>query len=80
MSITSLSELKQKEVINLCDGARLGRICDLEIDAECGVIVSIVVPGPPRFWGLIKSDEEIVIPYANIRKIGEDVLLIDVNI
>ena len=32
------SELIKKEVINTCDGCRLGYVCDLEIDAMCGRI------------------------------------------
>ena len=71
-------ELKRKEIINLCDGARLGTICDMEIDPVTGQINSIVVPGPPRLFGMIKSDEEIVIPYNKIKKIGADVILIDI--
>jgi len=78
MGILNFCDLKRKEVINLHDGARLGCICDLEIDPENGRILSIVVPGPPRFFGMFKSDEELVIPFQKINKIGDDVLLVDV--
>ena len=64
-------DLKRKEVINLCDGARLGCICDLEMDACSGAVYAIIVPGPPRLWGLLRSDEELVIPYNKITKIGD---------
>ena len=43
-----------------------------------GLIRSIVVPGPPRFFGILRSDEELVIPYDRISKIGDDVILVDV--
>lgn len=78
LAILNYCELKRKEIINLCDGARLGTICDMEIDSQTGQINSIVVPGPPKFFGMIKSDEEIVIPYNKIKKIGDDVILIDI--
>ncbi|MBQ4428963.1 MAG: YlmC/YmxH family sporulation protein [Clostridia bacterium] len=77
MANTTYTELKQKEIINICDGARLGYICDLELDDCTGTICSIVVPGPPRMLGLIKNAEELVIPYCKIQKIGDDVILVD---
>lgn len=79
MSMMGFCELRRKEVINLRDGARLGCICDLEIDACSGLIRAIVVPGPPRFFGLFHSDEELVIPFNCINKIGGDVILVDIR-
>ncbi|MDR0840963.1 MAG: YlmC/YmxH family sporulation protein [Christensenellaceae bacterium] len=78
MSLTSFCELRRKEVINLRDGARLGNICDMEIDAACGEVRNIIVPGPPRLFGLLCSDEELVIPFNRITKIGADTILVDV--
>ena len=72
-------ELRQKEVINVCDGARLGPICDLELDACAGTVLAIVVPGPTRCFGLIRSAEELVIPFCRIKKIGEDVILVEIQ-
>lgn len=80
MARTTYSELKSKEIINICDGARLGCICDLELDDCTGQICAIVVPGQHRFLGLLKSSDEIVIPFCNIHKIGDDVILIDISI
>ena len=48
MAGTTFNELREKEIINICDGARLGRICDLELDDCTGLLCSIVVPGPTR--------------------------------
>ena len=67
MATINFCDLKRKEVINLCDGARLGCICDLEMDTCSGAVYAIIVPGPPRLWGLLRSDEELVIPYNKIR-------------
>ncbi|MDD4076332.1 MAG: YlmC/YmxH family sporulation protein [Eubacteriales bacterium] len=74
----SFCDLRRKEVINLRDGARLGCICDLEVEEGSGLIQSIVVPGPPKLFGLLRSDEELVIPYCKINKIGGDVILVDI--
>ncbi len=79
MANTTFSELKHKEIINVCDGARLGCICDLELDDCTGVISAIVVPGPARFMGLLKGSEELVIPYCRIQKIGGDVILVQID-
>ena len=76
---TSYCELRRKEIINVCDGARYGPICDLELDIESGKLLALVVPGPPRFFGLIRSEEELVIPFGCIKKIGEDVILVEIN-
>lgn len=43
---TSFCELRRKEVDNVCDGARLGHICDLELDICSGLTLAILVPGP----------------------------------
>ena len=80
MPFLNFGDLRRKEVINMRDGARLGCICDLEVDQCSGLIRSIVVPGPPKMWGLLKSDEELVIPFCKINKIGDDVILVDITL
>lgn len=77
---TTYCELRSKEVINVCDGARLGMICDLELDACDGKVLAVVVPGPSRCFGLIRSSEELVIPFCKLKKIGEDVILVEIEI
>lgn len=66
-----------KEVINVCDGCRLGYISDLEFDTECGRVLAIVIPGPCRFFGLFGREEDYVVPWSCIRCIGEDIILVD---
>ncbi|HWR23267.1 MAG TPA: YlmC/YmxH family sporulation protein [Feifaniaceae bacterium] len=76
----SFTDLKCKDVINVCDGARLGRICDIELEVfDCSDVrlTAIVLPGPARFFGIIRSDEELVISCRCIKKIGDDVILVD---
>lgn len=81
MPCTTFDELKRKDVINICDGANLGRVCDIEIDVTGpeGRITAIIVPGPARLFGILRSDEELVIPYHCIRKIGEDAILVEIT-
>ena len=80
MANTTFSELRHKDVVNICDGARLGCICDLELDDCTGCICAIVVPGPDKVLGIFKSSEELVIPFGCIRKIGADVILVEVQL
>lgn len=71
----SIDDLKEKEVINVCDGRRLGYICDLLIDVSCGQILSILVPGDMRVFSF-KRPELICIPWCNIERIGDDTILV----
>lgn len=70
-------DLRCKEVINICDGCRLGYVCDVEIDLICGKVIAIIVPGPCRFFGLFGREEDYVIPWEAIRRFGDDIILID---
>ena len=72
-----ISELKQREVISISDGRRLGVVYDVEIDMEKGKIDAIVMPGTGRILGLFSKESDIVVNWENIKKIGTDVILID---
>lgn len=74
---TSFCELKAKEVINVVDGRRLGRIIDMVFDTRCGKILGFVVPGTRSGFNFFKSVDDIFIPYNNICKIGYDVILVE---
>ncbi len=73
------SALCCKEVINVTDGNRLGYVGDLELELECGRVVALIVPKPGKFFGLFGSREIFVIPWACIRRIGGDLILVDVK-
>jgi len=68
-------DLREKEVINLCDGSRLGCPSDFEFDACDGRILSLVVLRPSGFLGL-SHDKDLVIPWCRIECIGEDAILV----
>lgn len=75
-----VTELRCREVINICDGCRLGYASDVEFDALTGRITALVVPGPCRFFGLFGRSDDYVIPWPAIRRIGEDIILVDVQL
>ena len=70
------ADFRQKEVISITEGRRLGYISDVEIDFEKGVIESVIIPGPSRFFGLFGSGEDLRIPWSSIYKIGDDLILV----
>ena len=69
--------LQRKEVINICDGSRLGYVGDVEVILPEGKVAALVVPGPCRFFGLFGRGEEFYIPWDCIQRIGDDIILID---
>jgi YlmC/YmxH family sporulation protein len=75
--VNSTRDLKLKEVISIIDGKRMGHITDIEIDVESGRLTAIVVPGMGRFLGLFGRNEDVVIPWDKINKIGMDVILVE---
>lgn len=75
--LCKFSMLRRKEVINLCDGSRLGFVGDLDIQVPEGTVKGIIVFGPCRFFGLFGRGEDFYIPWECIRKFGDDIILID---
>ncbi len=71
------SDFRQKEVINICDGKRLGFVCDVDIDMQKGVLNAIIVPGNGKVLGLFGKDDDYVIPWNKIKTIGDDIILVD---
>lgn len=69
---------KQKEVINLTDGRRLGYVQDVEANFETGEITAIIVPGSSKMFALGQKND-IVIPWQNIKRIGDDIILVEIN-
>lgn len=71
----SYIDLRSKEVVNLLDGRRLGRICDIVFSAGQGEVLGIVVPYSRRLFG---RNQEVFVPWRCIDKIGEDVILVKI--
>jgi YlmC/YmxH family sporulation protein len=71
-----IEELARKDVININDGSRLGFVCDVEIDICDGRVKSIIIYGRAKFFGLFGRDEDIIVPWCDIQKIGEDIILV----
>lgn len=74
-----VTELCDKEVINLCDGRRLGYVSDVEVDTCDGCLCAIIVPGSDKCSLFSSSKQDsIVIPWEKIDKIGDDIIIVNV--
>lgn len=77
--IVRMSELKCREVINICDGCRIGFVVDLELDCTGGNVVALVIPGKMRFFGLFGREDDFVIPWCCIRRMVATLFLVEVE-
>lgn len=74
--LATFRSLCEKEVINICDGKKLGYVDDALIDLCTGKITSLVVVSDPSGICFGKK-EEFLIDWDNIQKIGEDLILVN---
>lgn len=72
-----MRELRCKEVINICDGCRLGFVGDVDVRLPEGQVAAVVVFGPGRFFGLFGRGEEYYIPWDCIQRVGDDIILVE---
>ena len=75
MEIT-FNTLRSKEVVNLYDGRRLGRIIDIAFDKRTGRVLGFIMPGLKK---VLKKSEDLFIPLDLIKKIGDDVILVKLS-
>lgn len=74
-SLHSLGNLRSMEIIDINTGAKLGFIKDLKIDCDESKIISIILPSHRTSW--FGKNDDIEIPWENVKKIGVDVVLVD---
>ncbi|MDR1465699.1 MAG: YlmC/YmxH family sporulation protein [Oscillospiraceae bacterium] len=71
-----ITDLRNKDVINKKTGARLGNVCDAEVDTCTGRVTAFIVLGRAKLLGLF-SREEFLISWENIEVIGDDIILVN---
>lgn len=74
-----IDDLHLKEVINISTGQRLGYVSDLEFDIRTGKVLTFIVPGPRRFFGLLPAEMDYVFPWESIVRMGDDTILIQLD-
>lgn len=75
----STQDIKNKEIINIFNGKSLGYVNDIEVNLEKGRVEAIIVPAEAGFFNFFSKDNEYIIKWKDIKKIGEDVILVEVK-
>ncbi|KAB3536954.1 YlmC/YmxH family sporulation protein [Alkaliphilus pronyensis] len=75
------SEIGGKEIVNLCNGSRLGVIgdSDMLIDEKTGKILALLVPNERSMFNFLSNGTLLEIPWEAIKKIGNDMIIIEVE-
>lgn len=71
-----ISDFQTKEIVNVENGKRLGHVGDLDVNLSSGKIENLIIPGAGKIMGLFGRDNDIVVPWSNIVRIGADVILV----
>lgn len=77
--ICSLEDLRSKEVIDINTGERLGFIDDARIDTDTSQVVSLLIYGECRLFGLLGRENDTEIPCSALKVIGGDVVLVSTD-
>lgn len=56
------ADFRCKEVINICDGCRLGYVGDVECRLPDGQLTALIIPGPYRFFRAVRPGRGILHP------------------
>lgn len=75
-----LSDIGDKEIINIHDGSKLGIVADTDmvIDVEGKIRALLLTPRFRLFKG--KGFNELKIPWGSVTKVGDDILFVDLNL
>lgn len=73
-----MSELQRKDIININNGIKIGKIIDAIINEE-GLIESLIIERNKYFKSLFSLEGEVYIKYEQIKKLGKDVILVDIS-
>lgn len=71
-----LSDLQDKDVINVIDGKKVGNIIDIALENSSGKMESLIVEKTKFFISMFSNKDEMEIKWEQIEKIGEDVILV----
>ena len=72
-----IDELKNKQVVCVKAGCVLGFVSDAELDTENGSLTAVIIFGRFKFFGLFGKEDDIVIPWNDIKVIGNETILVN---
>ena len=74
-----LSDLQNKDVVNIVDGRKIGNIIDINISLE-GKMEGLIVEKSKFLVSMFSTKDEIEVKWEQIEKLGEDVILVRLNL
>ena len=74
-----LSELQKKNIINLNNGKIVGKIIDIDFNPSDGSLKGLVIERSRYFKSVFNAENDVIVTFNQIKKIGEDVILIDIT-
>lgn len=77
--MVKISDMREKEVINIRDGSRIGVIDDVEVDLGKGIVTAIIIPASGKVFSFFGKNQDLVIYWKDILKIGIDIILVDLK-
>lgn len=75
-----LSDLQNKNIVNILDGRNIGNIIDVKINETNGSIESFIIEPNKNFFKMFSKGIDTEIQWSAITKIGEDVILVKLSI
>ena len=76
-----LSDIGYKELINLADGGRYGQLSESELlfEPDSGKIRALLIPQTQGRLRLFDHGDYMQLPWSSIKKIGEDIIILDTS-
>ena len=74
-----LSELQNKNLVNVSNGKNIGNIIDVNIDYQNGNIKSFIIESKGSILTFLNKDNDMEVKWNDIQKIGEDVILVNMR-
>lgn len=78
-NVSTMYELCRKDVINIRNGEKLGRVNDLQLSLRNAQVIAIIIYGRRKCFGLFGREDDTIIPWARIDKIGDDVIFVNTD-
>lgn len=72
-----IGDLKNKVVINVRDGSKIGYMWDVEVETANAQVCAIVIRGRWRLFGLLGREDDTIVKWEDIELIGEDTILVN---
>ena len=74
-----LSELQNKNLVNVSNGKNIGNIIDVNIYYQSGNIKSFIIESKGSILTFLNKDNDMEVKWNDIQKIGEDVILVNMR-